>query len=198
MSHPQINQSSGNVEYYTSEELLVLVREVLGTIDLDPASCSLANEVVKAKNIFTKENDGLSHSWFGKVFMNHPFHKGEKPCKKNCKKKICQPSNDPKKPTRGHCIDYEIPGNAIWTNKLADEYYKGNIEEAICITFSSMSEDWMWPLLQEVQCFPRGRVHYRKPDGTVDRQATKGSVLTYFGKNPEKFEAVFSAIGKVK
>jgi len=191
MTHQLINQDSGDCEHYTPVELMSLVHQVLGHIDLDPASNELANEIVDARAFFTKHDNGLSKPWFGKVWMNHPFHKGEKACNLRCKKKTCE--------TRGHCITEDIPGNYDWTSYLANEYEEGRVDEAICITFSSMSETWMTgPLLPNLQCFPRGRIHYRKPDGTINKQATKGSVLTYFGKNGDKFKQVFSVIGTVK
>lgn len=191
MTHQLVNQDSGDCEHYTPEELMLLTHRVLGHIDLDPASNELANEVVRAKSYFTKHDNGLSKPWFGKVWMNHPFHKGENACKANCKKKTCI--------NRGHCITENIPSNYDWTSYLANEYEEGRVDEAICITFSSMSEVWMTePLLPRLQCFPRGRIHYRKPDGTINKQATKGSVLTYFGKNGDKFKQVFSEIGTVK
>lgn len=195
MSHDLVNQTSEDFEYYTPSEILSLVREVMGEIDLDPASCAIANETVQADMFFTKEDDGLSKPWKGKVWMNHPFHKGEKACAKKCKKKKCDPKNAK---GRGHCITEDIPSNLEWINKLDSEYKCGNVTEALCITFSSMSEGWMWPLLHQLQCFPKGRIHYRKPDGTVDGSATKGSVITYFGPNKEKFREVFGRIGVVK
>jgi hypothetical protein len=36
------------------------VREVLGEIDLDPASCADANKIVRAKQFFTQEDNGYS------------------------------------------------------------------------------------------------------------------------------------------
>lgn len=193
-----INSSSGEVELYTPVEIVELAREVMGEIDLDPASCEIANQVVQADVYYTKEDNGLTKPWFGRVFMNHPFHKGELACKPKCKKKNCIPSVDPKKPTRGHCITEDIPGNIVWIEYLVNQYRLGNISESINITFSSMSETWMFPLLNQLQCFPRGRIHYRNPDGTTNKQATKGSLITYFGPNPEKFKEVFGRIGVVK
>ena len=197
-SHQLANQSSGDVEYYTQKYIIELARNVLGEIELGPASNFIANRTVKAQRIFTRKENGLLQTWRGKVWMNHPFHKGEKACKKNCKKKNCIPSTNPKKPTRGHCITEDIPSNLQWIDKLVSEYRAGNVEEAICITFSSMSETWMKPLLEFPQCFPYGRIHYRKPDGTIERNVTKGSLITYLGPHPDRFAQVFSAIGKVK
>jgi DNA N-6-adenine-methyltransferase (Dam) len=75
-----INQDSGDVEYYTPEFVVEAVRQVMGCIDLDPASCAEANKTVKAVEYYTLEADGLTKSWYGHVFMNHPFSRmGNKP-----------------------------------------------------------------------------------------------------------------------
>jgi deoxycytidylate deaminase len=69
----QINQDSGNTEYYTPPEIIEAARQVLGFIDLDPASSDIANQTVKAAIFFTADDDGLSKPWYGRVWMNHPF-----------------------------------------------------------------------------------------------------------------------------
>ena len=74
-AHQHINQTSGDVEYYTPPAIIEAAYLVLGTIDLDPASSEAANERVKAIRIFTDADDGLSQEWIGKVWMNHPFGK---------------------------------------------------------------------------------------------------------------------------
>jgi hypothetical protein len=69
---PQI-AASGDFEYYTPKEVLDLVREVLGTIDLDPASCATAQSTVQARTYYTVEDDGLRQPWHGTVFCNPPY-----------------------------------------------------------------------------------------------------------------------------
>lgn len=64
---------TGNAENYTPAPIIDKVREVLGEIDLDPASCEMAQEIVQAKTYCTKESDGLSMSWGGCVFLNPPY-----------------------------------------------------------------------------------------------------------------------------
>ena len=64
-------------EWFTPSEYIEAARRVFGgTIDLDPASCEKANEIVKATKIYTKENSGLNEYWEGNVWMNPPYSKG--------------------------------------------------------------------------------------------------------------------------
>jgi hypothetical protein len=74
-SHQLINQTSGKVEYYTPRNIVEAARLALGVIDLDPASCEVANGTVKATRFFTQADDGLKQDWSGRVWMNHPFGK---------------------------------------------------------------------------------------------------------------------------
>jgi len=60
-------------DWYTPPEIF----QALGfcedaPFDLDPCSPG-ADHWVPTKNIFTIHDDGLSHDWFGTVFMNPPF-----------------------------------------------------------------------------------------------------------------------------
>ena len=71
-----INQDSGDFEYYTPPEIIEAAREVMGSIDLDPASSHRADKIVQADRYFTIEEDGLKQSWEGNIWMNHPFQRG--------------------------------------------------------------------------------------------------------------------------
>lgn len=189
-----VNQSSGAVEYYTPKVWTDAAREVMGSIELDPASSLAANLIVMAEQFYSREDDGLSKEWKANtLWMNHPFHRGEKACPKDrskCKKKACE--------KRGYHIDEDIPNNLDWVEKLIGEYQNGNVKEAICITFANTSETWFRKLLPFPQCYPNGRVQYYKPDGTIDNNVTKGSCITYLGPNLDKFNAVFKHLGTVK
>jgi phage N-6-adenine-methyltransferase len=64
---------TGDNEWYTPREHVDIARKVLGTIDLDPASSAIAQRTVKATTYFTKNNDGLTKKWRGKVWLNPPY-----------------------------------------------------------------------------------------------------------------------------
>jgi ParB family chromosome partitioning protein len=67
-------QGGGEDEWWTPEPFLVPVREVFGgVIDLDPASCAEAQEIVRATRYLTKDDDGLRHEWYGNVYLNSPY-----------------------------------------------------------------------------------------------------------------------------
>ena len=66
-----VNQDSGCVDYITPAPIIEAARRVLGHIDLDPASNSIANQTVKALNYYDEQ--GLERFWYGNVWMNHPF-----------------------------------------------------------------------------------------------------------------------------
>jgi phage N-6-adenine-methyltransferase len=66
-------------ECYSPAWLVDAVREVMGMIDLDPASSAEANTTVRAAKIYTRETDGLKNLWQGRVFLNPPFSTGLRP-----------------------------------------------------------------------------------------------------------------------
>ena len=60
-------------EWYTPEKYIEAARLVLGTIDLDPASCKKANKIVKAKSFYTADDDSIHQLWSGRLWLNPPY-----------------------------------------------------------------------------------------------------------------------------
>jgi len=69
-----VHHSSESPEHYTPPEIVALVCECLGEIDLDP--CSNADRTVPAKQHYTLNDDGLTQPWQGRVYMNPPYGEG--------------------------------------------------------------------------------------------------------------------------
>ncbi len=64
---------TGDNEWYTPAEYIEMVREVLGDIDLDPASTAEAQKVVKANDWVSADSNGLLQEWLGRVWLNPPY-----------------------------------------------------------------------------------------------------------------------------
>lgn len=60
-------------EWYTPAEYIEAAREVMGAIDLDPASSEEAQQIVKATDFFDVRTNGLKLPWVGRVWMNPPY-----------------------------------------------------------------------------------------------------------------------------
>lgn len=70
-------RNNEDAEWYTPAYIIETAREVLGSINLDPASSDLANETVQATQYYTVEDDGLTQDWpLVTTFMNPPYARG--------------------------------------------------------------------------------------------------------------------------
>ncbi|NEP51585.1 MAG: hypothetical protein F6K65_23390 [Moorea sp. SIO3C2] len=82
-----VQTSSGNNEHYTPQKVINAAIATLGVIDLDPCS-NPGVPNVPASAHFTKEMDGLSRPWYGRVYMNPPYS-----CTKKWVKKLIHEHN---------------------------------------------------------------------------------------------------------
>jgi hypothetical protein len=192
--------SSATVEHYTPPSIVEAARAVLGGIDLDPFSCTRANETVKAGGFYSLEetafsrgmagsagNCGWKNYWHGRVFINPPGGRG--------------PNN-------------ESNQKRAWF-KLAAEYDAGRVSAAIFVCFSV-------ELLQTTQvkptgklpldfpiCYPSKRVAYIREDGTVGGSPPHSSCIVYVPPRRtdglvcereaglDRFRTAFAPIGRV-
>jgi len=73
LSKKEVIPFSGEYEWYTPDIYLEMAKEVMGSIDTDPASSKIANKRVKAETFYTQSQNGLTKDWFGNVFLNPPY-----------------------------------------------------------------------------------------------------------------------------
>lgn len=76
-SGAHVSNNTGNQENYTPPVVIEAVKDVMETIDLDPASNDTANEIVGASSYYTVEDNSLEKPWGGRVFLNPPYQQPE-------------------------------------------------------------------------------------------------------------------------
>lgn len=169
--------SSASNEWYTPPEIVEAAREVLGGIDLDPASCEEANKVVRASRIYTIGDDGLSKPWSGHVLLNPPGGKATREAAKHFK-------------SRSSAV--------CWWRALVQEYDRRRVTAAIFVGFSleilatSQQEGWQ-SCMDYAFCVPAKRLRF-----SGAKAPTHANVIVYLGPKPGYFGAVFSDFGAVK
>jgi DNA N-6-adenine-methyltransferase (Dam) len=160
-------EGTGEFERFTPPQYIEAARLVLGEIDLDPASCAMAQKIVRAKKFYTIETDGLKQDWCGNVWLNGPFHRELLPAFVN--KLVAE-------------IDAGRVTQAIQlTNNCTETDWFG-IAMRAC---SSMC------FKEGRICFLQPQGNEIVPMGSP----TQGQVFFYYGKNPERFDDVFESIG---
>lgn len=165
----QVLLSHESVEWYTPVEYIEAAREVMGGIDLDPATADVPQKWIKATVFYTAEDNGLLQEWLGRVWLNAPYSK-----------------------TDGQS------NQEIWANKLIAEYERGRVSEAIMLVKASIGYNWFDRLFAGYPvCLVKGLISFIKPDGQVNGPAKLGSAFFYFGPNLARFEQVFSRFGRV-
>lgn len=162
--------SAQSTEWFTPPEYIKAVHQVLNGIELDPASCAMANQTVQAKRYFTKEEDGLSQEWRGRIFLNPPYGRAG--------------------------TSRQVGQTELWINKLLHEWRAGHIQAAILLVNASLYKQWFAPLWQFPICFPTGRIAFVSPSGKYGR-SPHSSALVYLGPQERQFARVFDAFGPV-
>lgn len=159
-------------EWYTPSRYIEAARAALGLIDLDPASCSKAQETVKANRSFTIDDDALSKDWVSSaVWLNPPYGKDER----------------------------NRSNQGIWSQYLIRQYQAGNVSKAVLLVNACTSEKWFQPLWKYPICFTDHRIKFvSPPERSKKNQPSKGNAFIYFGKDPDSFYKHFKSFGEVR
>lgn len=159
---PEALHSSESAEWYSPRDVAELGRRTMGGIDLDPASCPEANELIGARRIYTIHDDGLAQTWSGRVWLNPPYGRG----------------------------DGNESNQGIWARKLIGEYLAGRVRQAVLLVNAVPDRVWFHDLWVYPIAFGYRRIRFVPPGGLTARSPTHPSVLVYFGPRIETFAVV--------
>lgn len=181
---------SATGEWYTPKVYVDAAREVMGSIETDPASCDLANQVfVGAEKYFTIETNGLIQRWEGNVWLNPPYGWME-----DCEDDV---RTSGFLPLEKRYLEKRISSQMLWSHLLIAQYKAGVTKQAVLLVTAATSESWFRPLWDYPICFTDHRIHFVDENLQVVKQNTKGSALVYLGENRQKFADVFRRFGPV-
>lgn len=167
-----VKHLSNTDKWYTPEWLILAAWEVMGGVDLDPASDMWANERIKAKHFYTEETNGLTQPWAGKVFLNPP----------------------------GGKIKGKSSAALFWS-KLSLSYLNGDVTEALFIGFSveCLQTTQMVPGIPITQvpfCVLKRRIKFDYKEGDK-KSPSHANLVAYLGKRPYKFLNTFNKFGAI-
>lgn len=167
--------SSKSCEWYTPKPIITLIKNIIGPITLDPASCDKANEIVGAERIFTKEDDGLSMPWFADtVFLNPPF---------------------------GKYKNKSIAG--IWLDYMKEQFRLRRFSHGICLTHTRPGYGWWEKHWRErTTCMTLDKIDFipgdeREQDTSGSKTSQTLFLFTDSRSMNEKFRSVLSFHGRV-
>ena len=154
-------------EWYTPPAIVEACRTAMFGIDLDPASHEVANNCVKADRYFTAEDDGLSQTWKGRVFLNPPYSR--QAGKAAFIAKLAESFDAGAVTAATVVLSYDF--SASWFEPLRGRY------AAICLC--------------------RGRVQFYKETPGDGQNPALGTSLVYLGPNVARFAQAARALGDV-
>lgn len=173
--------SSDTDSWGTPREYIEAAREVMGDIDLDPASSAEWNAVVDAFVFYDEGDNGLERPWAGNVWLNPPGGKYPK----------------------GHPLGGQSKAGLFWA-KLMYELRSGGVDQAVVCCFSlnqlQSTQGGVWRSMAKFPfCLPRKRVAYVNAAGDAKSPPHASAFIYVPGQvdNTQKFCKVFSRFGVI-
>lgn len=169
-----VQLSSRSDRWYTPPHIIVMVKEVLGDIILDPASDPEANKIVGARHIFDESDNPLFVDWLfhDSIYLNPP----------------------------GGKIGNRSKAALFW-DKLMVEKRRNSFRHAIFMGFSleqlQTTQASSLSILDFPICVPRRRIRFVSPEGEKSSPA-HSNVIVYIPNivdRSQKFFDVFQRLG---
>lgn len=170
-------------EWYTPAKYIEAARTVMGGIDLDPASCEMANQVVRAARYYTQEENGLMQTWYGRVWLNPPYG-------------VADPRGNGRYKGGGSSLQNRSL-QVLFVQKGIKEYKAGNVEQLIMLVTANITIKWFQPLLDYPLCIPYPKISFTVPGETEGQRQVFGNAVIYLGSNEAQFIEVFSRFGRI-
>lgn len=162
------NSERDSDDWHTPALYIEAVREVLGTIDLDPFSSEVANQTVQARRFFTIADDATRQGIWGfspiTVFMNPPYGRGVIDA---AVKRFCV------------ALDGISAAIVLVNNATETQWFQSLLND--CQAF----------------CLVNHRIAFVSPDNKNESGGVRGQVFFYFGGDYQKFADRFKAFGPV-
>ena len=169
-------------EHYTPAQYVEAARAVLdGVIDLDPASCDVANATVKATRFFTRVENGLLLPWGVERRYGTLDHRGSTVF-----------VNPPYSDYRGQA--------SAWAQKLLMEYDLGCVHAAVMLVNATMLYHLPFQELMKrgAVCITDHRIRFVSAvTGLPQDQPPQPNAFIYVGPNVNRFGSYFAEFGVV-
>lgn len=158
---------TSSFEWYTPAPYVAAAAQVMGGIDLDPASCAIAQKTVQAYRYYDQAANGLDpeNPWEGRVWLNPPY------------------AASLIRPFVARLVSEYLSGRVTQAVLLTNN-----------ATDTAWFDDAMTNC--GALCFPKGRIRFARPGGT-STSPTQGQSFFFFGPKIQKFASVFSKFGHV-
>jgi hypothetical protein len=178
----QLLTSTNTVNWYTPPQYIEMARSVMGYIGLDPATCNVAQQWIKAQSYYDGTNDvysGLCNDWHTNVWLNPPFDDTALWCNK---------------------LYLEIQkGNIDQALILVNSNHGYKWYETLWRAFPVCCARERIEFLTDIDPLSERGKTIRIGNQTLMTigQAKRGQTFAYYGPNVELFYETFKAIGRV-